>query len=201
VPGRQRLRQYRWSSYPWYLSRQCPAWLKRESVLASLRLPPGARRGYEAYIESRVLELGLASGRKELEQSWKAIRRGWYLGGEPFLAGLEEWLEKAVTGRQRESQNGARKGHDEAAAERRLRAGLKALELTGEQLAQLGKGAPEKVALAWWLRRCTTVTLRWIGQRLAMGHYTRVTQAVSRMERKPGRKLRHLRARLQSLKS
>jgi hypothetical protein len=38
--------------------------------------------------------------------------------------------------------------------------------------------------------------LRWIGQILRMGHYTRVTQAVSRMNRKPGRKLEKLRQRL-----
>jgi len=31
---------------------------------------------------------------------------------------------------------------------------------------------------------------------LGMGHYTRVTQAVSRMNRKPGRKLEQLRQRL-----
>ena len=40
------------------------------------------------------------------------------------------------------------------------------------------------------------MTLRWVGERLAMGHYPRVTQAVSRVERRPGRKARRLRARL-----
>jgi hypothetical protein len=48
----------------------------------------------------------------------------------------------------------------------------------------------------WWLRARTAVSLRWIGQMLGMGHYTRVTQAVSRMDRKPGRKLEQLRQRL-----
>jgi hypothetical protein len=49
--------------------------------------------------------------------------------------------------------------------------------------------------LAWWLRERTTVSLHCIGQRLAMGHYTRVTQAVSRMKRQPGRKLEKLKQR------
>jgi hypothetical protein len=35
-----------------------------------------------------------------------------------------------------------------------------------------------------------------ICERLAMGHYTRVTQAVSRMSRQPGRKLETLKQRL-----
>jgi hypothetical protein len=37
-----------------------------------------------------------------------------------------------------------------------------------------------------------TVSLRWIGEELAMSHYTRVSQAVSRLQRKPGRKWERL---------
>jgi len=46
--------------------------------------------------------------------------------------------------------------------------------------------------LAWWLRRRTTVSLRWVGERLRVGHYTRAN-------RKPAKKLRqrmHLLAEL-----
>src|SRR5437899_1259584 len=58
--GEQRLKRYRWSSYPWYLNRagRRPVWLSTEQVMGSLRLRPEQRRGYEAYIEGRVLELG-----------------------------------------------------------------------------------------------------------------------------------------------
>lgn len=55
-----------------------------------------------------------------------------------------------------------------------------------------------QVLLAWWLREWTTVSLRWVGQTLAMGHYTRVTRAVSRMRRTPGRKLEKMKQRLLS---
>lgn len=200
--GRDKLSRYRWSSYPWYLSRQCPGWLRREEVMGSLGLRPGNRRGYDAYLEGRVLELGMKAGRKELEESWKAIRRGWYLGEAGFLEKLENWLAKAVKGRQRESQAGkAREAHDTAAAERMLRQGMKALGLKASVLDQLPKSAAEKVALAWWLRRRTTVPLRWVGERLGMGHYTAVTQAVSRMNRKPARKLRSMRETLLRLET
>jgi hypothetical protein len=74
--------------------------------------------------------------------------------------------------------------------------GLKALGLSAGELAALSKGAPEKTALAWWLRERTTVSLRWVSQELAMGHYTRVSQAVSRLQRKPGMKLERLKRRL-----
>jgi hypothetical protein len=90
----------------------------------------------------------------------------------------------------------ARRAHDEAAAEGALKRGLELLGLGDEALGSLPKGAVEKAVLAWWLRRETTVTLRWVGERLGMGHYTRVTQAVSRVERRPGRRTARLRDRL-----
>jgi len=67
------------------------------------------------------------------------------------------------------------------------------LGLSADELRALPKGAAEKSVLAWWLRRQTTVTLRWVGERLDMGHYTRVTQAVSRVERHPSRRVARLR--------
>jgi hypothetical protein len=60
----------------------------------------------------------------------------------------------------------------------------------------LPKSAPAKTVLAWWLRERTTAGLRWVSQELEMGHYTRVTQAVSRLKRKPGRKLGTLKRQL-----
>ena len=65
----------------------------------------------------------------------------------------------------------------------------------------LPKGSPEKLVLAWWLRENTTVTLRWVVERLGMGHYTRVTQAISRMSHRPGRKLEKLKRKLMVLES
>ena len=64
-------------------------------------------------------------------------------------------------------------------------------------LAERPKGAPEKVVLAGWLRERTTVSLRWVAERLGMGHYTRVTQAVSRLKHRPGRRLRQMKSRLE----
>ena len=170
--------------------------------MASLRLQTSDRRGYEAYLEGRVLELGIKAGRQELEEKWKTLRRGWYVGGASFAEKLEDWLAKAVAGWRRESHTGqAREAHDTVAAEKFLRVGMKALGLKVSDLARMPKGTPEKVALAWWLRRRTTVSLRWVGERLEMGHYTRVTQAVSRMNRKPSRKMRALGEKLRALEN
>ena len=200
--GEQRLKRYRWSSYPWYLNRagKKPKWLHRERVMGSVRLAEKDARGYEAYIEGRVLELGSKAGRKELDEQWKALRRGWYVGGESFAEKLREGLQKAVQGRRRESHSGpARVAHDQAAAEQSLEQALQALGLDGEALEELPTGSPEKLVLAWWLRENTTVTLRWVAERLGMGHYTRVTQAISRMSRRPGRKLEKMKRKLRVL--
>ena len=47
--------------------------------------------------------------------------------------------------------------------------------------------------------RSTAVPLRRVSERLAMGHYTRVTQAMSRMNRRSGRRLQVLRRKLEGL--
>jgi hypothetical protein len=115
---------------------------------------------------------------------------------------LQEHLEKGMSGRRRESHSGeAKAAHDEAAAERELRRAFRVLGLDENAVERLAKGAVEKVALAWWLRRRTTVSLRWVSERLGMGHYTRVTQAIRRVERRPGRKIKQIQRKLEHLQS
>lgn len=97
-------------------------------------------------------------------------------------------MDSAVEGRRRESHSGQAKAeHDEAAAQKGLQEALARLELSADQLARMPKSAPEKVVLAWWLRQRTTVPLRWVSERLAMGHFSRVSQAIGQMKRRPGR--------------
>jgi hypothetical protein len=174
-----------------------PGWLERARVLGSLGLAGTETKGYEAYMEGRVLELASRAGRKGLDQPWKALRRGWCVGGPTFAEKLAEKLQPAVQGRHRESHSGpARLAHDQAAAEQRLGQGMRVLGLDQRDLDRLPKGAPEKLVLAWWLRQHTTVTLRWVSHRLAMGHYTRVTQAIRRMSHRPGGELQKLKGQM-----
>ena len=99
------------------------------------------------------------------------------MGGESFREKLAGYLEQAAAGRRRESHSGpARVAHDEAAAGRLLREGLAVVGLSAAALRQLPRSAPEKQVLAWWLRERTTVSLAWLSERLAMGHYTRVSR-------------------------
>ena len=171
--GEEKLKRYRWSSYPWYLTagREGVEWLEHGRVLAALGLSEGDRRGYESYIESRVLELGMEAGRKELAGQWRVLRRGWYVGGEEFGDHLREQLGGLMAGRRRESHSGEpKREYDEQAAEAWWRAGMTRLGLTKTSVKQGRKVTAEKAALACWLRERTTVSLGWSSERLAMGH-------------------------------
>ncbi|HVV02349.1 MAG TPA: hypothetical protein VHH88_13355, partial [Verrucomicrobiae bacterium] len=180
------------------LATRCPTWLCRTDVLASLGLDEAKRRGYEAYMEGRVLELGNKSRREELEEQWRVLRRGWYLGEEGFLDKLKGLLEKAVGGAKAQSRGGdARRQHDLNTAEELVVRGMRILGMKEKDLVALGRSAPEKAVLAWWVRKQTTAPLKWVSARLQMGHYTSVTQAVARVRNKPARKTKALKRKLE----
>ena len=108
-----------------------------------------------------------------------------------------QYLAEAVQRRRRESHSGgAKAAHGEAAAEKALRAALGVLKLGGGELERMPRSAPEKLVLAWWLRQRTTVPLRWVSERLAMGHISRVSQAVARIQRRPSRNHEQIKRRL-----
>ena len=73
---------------------------------------------------------------------------------------------------------GAKQAHAEGQAERLLAKGLGRLQVGTAQLSQGAKGMPEKQVLAWWLCQRTTVSRRWVSERLGMGDESRVTQAI-----------------------
>jgi hypothetical protein len=142
----------------------------------------------------------LKAGRAELEEKWKALRRGWYVGGEGFAARLRGKMEKLVRGRRRESHSGAAKAeHGEEAAEQLLRQGLESLGMAAEDLAGRPKITAEKAALASWLRERTTVSLRWLSARLQMGHYTNASGATRKMKSRSLGQFREARAKLKLL--
>jgi hypothetical protein len=63
-----------------------------------------------------------------------------------------------------------------------LQLGMRLLGVQVEGLAAMPNGQTEKQVLAWWLRGRTTVTRRWIADRLRLGYETRGSQAVSWVE-------------------
>ena len=78
-----------------------------------------------------------------------------------------------------------------------LARGMDVLRLGWEALDGGAKGMAAKQALAWWISGRTTVSRRWVSERLSMGDESRVTQAIRRVKAGDDRELRGLRARLE----
>jgi hypothetical protein len=136
------------------------------------------------YIEGLAKRIRDKKELKSFDEKWGLIRRGWYLGGEDFKVRLLDRVDKVRDGKEKETYYGDEvRPHDEAQAEKLLRVGLGVLELKEQDLKKMAKGVKEKQVLAWWLRKKTMVSRKWISQRLGMGDVSRITQAVSLLNR------------------
>lgn len=160
---KQSLRHYRWSSYPHYLSspRRRPSWLRVDRLLGEWRVPADRSSGRRRFAE------GMESRRaNEAGEEFKAVRRGWCLGGEEFRQQLLEQI-----GEQRGAFHyGEEMGQSaEHRARRLIDEALKKKRWTARDLKALRKGDPFKVRLAERLRAETTMTLAWIAEHLHMG--------------------------------
>jgi hypothetical protein len=100
------------------------------------------------------------------------VRRGWCLGSEEFR---QELLAAAVE-RVGPSHYGAdRQETGEEKARRLVRQELQRHGWKDEDLPGRPKGDKSKVALARRLRKETTMSLKWIAQKLHMGSWTYVS--------------------------
>ncbi len=159
------LTAFRWSSYPEYLkppSRR-PAWLRVDRLLGEAGIPrdtAAGRRQFALRLEERR---GQESG-----GDWKAIRRGWCLGDETFrkelLAQMTEKMGEHHYGVERQESATEK-------AEQIVRMALDKANWTDKDLERQRKGDRWKVRLAARLRRETTMTLKWIAERLHMGSW------------------------------
>ena len=114
------------------------------------------------------------------------LRRGWYWGSEAFRQKL---LDVAAEGLSRVGNRNGRsthqwRDHARVSATDLIGQGLKALELSEDQLKASKGSEPRKVSLAWAIARSTTMNQSWIAERLNMGSAANVSQQVRRFERK-----------------
>lgn len=200
-PGVKPLASFAWSSYPEYLKpvRKRSGLVEVERVLGELGLEdsPSGRRRYAAHMEGLGADAVKRKGRREMEGEWKEIRRGWYLGSEVFRERMQKLVAGAVSGKRRRSFSGAGiQAHDEASAGRLLKAGLKAMELEPEELEGMRKLEIRKQVLAWWVRKQTTVSNRWVSEHLRMGDAGNISKVVRAVENGKDRHVRGLKRRV-----
>ncbi len=198
------LDQYAWSSLPAYTGRERPPeWLKLARVLAAMGWSdkPAGRRAYAGALEARAHACRTEQGRAGLEIEWDALRRGWYVGSAAFKESLLDQLDQATEGKAAASFSGdAVSERDERAALALLGQGLRALKIKSNRLVEMPKGAMEKRALAWLLKKRTVVQNAWIAERLHMGHPSNIPGFVVALDKSSGGVAQGLRDKVAMLK-
>ncbi|MEY2409521.1 MAG: REP-associated tyrosine transposase [Verrucomicrobiota bacterium] len=175
VKPEEALAAYRWSSWPEYLKPPAKrlAWLRVDRFMGEWGIqgdhPAGRRQLSRSMEERRKLEEARENS------DWKQLRRGWCWGSESFRDKLLGKIELEQGGQHygkelRES--------DEQMAERLVREMLREAGWTEEALKRRGKSDARKSKMAANLRAQTTMTWRWISNRLHMGHWRTAANAV-----------------------
>jgi len=157
------LRSYGWSSYPEYLKRagRRVAWLRVDRVLGEMGIRKDDAAGRQHYAQAMEARRG-----KDEPGEWKAVRRGWFLGGAQLK---EQVLERM--GCERGEHHGGEEARetDEQKAQRLVLEELRKRRWTEQDLGKRRKTDAEKVKMAARLRAETVMTLDWIAERLRMG--------------------------------
>ena len=163
----QKLSDWRWGSLRHYLQprRKRPQWLRADRLLGEHGIPADSPAGRREF--GRRMELRRAEG--DDPARLKALRRGWCLGDKAFREELLAQMKERIG----EHHYGEERSQTEAEhAGKIVLEGLKRLGWKEADLAARAKGDPEKLKLAVRLRAETTVTVKWIAQRLGMGAWT-----------------------------
>jgi REP element-mobilizing transposase RayT len=181
----QALRSYRWSSWPEYLKPPGKrwSWMRVDRILGEWAIPQdstGGRQRLERAMEQRrELEQSQASG------DWQRLRRGWCWGPKGFR---EELLEMIGERKGNQHYGEELRESDEQKAERLVGQMLRDKSWTEPELRRRAKGDAGKADLADRLRLETTMTWRWIAERLAMGHWRTAANAVRARRKTPRHK-------------
>ena len=166
LKGEDRLVAYPWSSLIWYLAagEHRPQWMRVDRLLGEHGIQKDSAEG-RAEFERRMEE---RRGQESDGREWKAVRRGWCLGGEEFRGKLLERMGPQLG----EHHSGRLRAESaQLKAERIIRETLRGLKWKESDLKERAKGEEAKVELAYRLRQETTLTMRQIAERLSMGSW------------------------------
>ena len=175
---RQQLEKYKWSSYSNYLrsARRREKWLRCDRLMGEY--------GFQRDDHRARLEFGRCMRDRQmqaLDADAELIRRGWWFGAEDFVARLLDRISDPIRA-SAHHYSSERSETDEQRAESIVRAQLGKLGWGNQDLKKRRKSDRDKVQLARKLRAETTVSLKWIAQRLEMGTWTHVSNLLQRTQ-------------------
>jgi len=177
----ERLMNHRWSSLPLFAGKNRPAVLEAAVILRESGALPDSAAGWRRYID--YLGVLAEEEGKRRDEKFGRLSRGWMVGSAAFKATLKQELSGPAKGRERFELLGAdHAAQVEARAElweEKLRKAARALGVgLGRLPAQ--RSAAEKVRLAALMKATTSVSNRWLTERLGMGEPASVSQYVRR---------------------
>lgn len=190
------LYSYRWSSFPALCSAlsKRPEWVEASATYSAYDLRgEGAkqRRQYRERMQLRCRECLRGKLTDEEDKEQQRLLRGWYIGDESFRNRLLDALEESVRGRKRDSLTGGAKAHhDHAGAEALTQACCRHFGVDLATIQERKYNDPEKQAIAWLLRKKTTVPHGWIVAHITMGSRYSVQNAVKAIDALEGTKNR-----------
>ncbi len=169
------LKHYRWSSYPQYLqpaSRRVK-WLRVDRVLGEWTIGRDTVAGRRQF--ERVMEERRQQEQDQEQGDWRKLRRCWCWGPKTF----REELLTLIGEQQADHHVGEELGESaEQKAERFIEQMLMQSHWSEKNLVERRKCDPVKVWMAGRLRAGTTMSWKWIAERLRMGNWRSVANAV-----------------------
>ncbi len=181
-----RLSDYPWSSFPALggVPSKGPEWLKAARLFRAYELKSddaASRRKFRERVEWLCAECMAGGLDEDAEQERKNFLRGWYIGNKSFKTRLEDHIERAVTGRKKDSLSGKAKNlHDEMQAKKLIERSRIHWGRAREELLKLKPGDQRKTMLVLLLRERTMVTYDWIIEEIGMGSKSSMQNAISR---------------------
>lgn len=172
------LKSFPWSSYPSYLlpAAQRPSWLETRVLMGekSIQTDDAAgRQRFELLMESRKFW-----EESKTNEAYDLIRGSWYFGTDDHKKDLLSKLE-TLERTARSRGGGVLKEAHRLQASDLVDELLKAEGITDKDLKSMRKGDPLKIKLAVEIRNRTTMSLKWIAERLHMGTWTYVSNLLS----------------------
>lgn len=174
----QHLKDYPWSSYPFYLLpiTQRPDWLETHVLMGEkggLKDNNTGRHQFELLMESRTLW-----EESRTNDIYDLIRRGWYFGTDGFRNDLLSKIDSLEGATRVRGGEVLSKAQHMQASELLIKL-LSKENITNEDLISMPKGDPLKIKLAMEIRKRTTMSLKWISEHLHMGTWTYVSNLLS----------------------
>jgi AbiTii-like protein len=148
-----------------------------EAQLKAANIPGNERKVQKGSVPTMGSKRGQSPKVEDNAKDAEMIRRGWRYGAEDFVARLLDKLAKAPTEHHRAKE---RNETEAEKADRIVRDSLTELGWRKSDLHLHRKSDPKKVLVARRLRSETSVSLRWIANRLEMGTWTHVSNLLGR---------------------